>query len=113
MSETLVGLTIVAVGTSLPELVTSIVASIKKEDAIALGNVVGSNIFNIVFILGLSSAISPLTFDRTAITDMAVMFGSGLLIMIIALIGKKTTRIQGILMTFLYIAYFIYIIIRN
>ncbi len=113
MSETLVGLTIVAVGTSLPELVTSIVASIKKEDAIALGNVVGSNIFNIVFILGLSSAISPLTFDRTAITDMAVMFGSGLLVMIIALIGKKTTRIQGILMTFLYIAYFIYIIIRN
>lgn len=63
MSETLVGLTIVAVGTSLPELVTSVVASIKKENDIAIGNVIGSNIFNIIFILGLSSTISNLTLD--------------------------------------------------
>lgn len=64
MSETLVGLTIVAVGTSLPELVTSVVASVKKENDIAIGNVIGSNIFNIVFILGVSSAVGSLTLRR-------------------------------------------------
>lgn len=113
MSEALVGLTIVAVGTSLPELVTSIVAAAKKENGIAVGNVIGSNIFNIIFILGLSSAISPLTFDYEILTDMLVMLGSGIIMLIIALTLKKTTRWSGIVMTLMYVGYLSYIIIRN
>lgn len=113
MSEVLVGLTIVAVGTSLPELVTSVVASVKKENDIAIGNVIGSNIFNIIFILGLSSAITPLSIDGAALVDMLVMLGSGVLILIIALFSKRTARWQGAIMLALYVAYLTYIIIRN
>ncbi len=113
MSESLVGLTIVAVGTSLPELVTSIVAAVKKENDIAVGNVIGSNIFNIVFILGISSAISAPTVSSGTLIDMAVMAGSGVLILVIALCRKQTSRWQGALMTALYVAYLAYIIVRN
>lgn len=113
MSETLVGLTIVAVGTSLPELVTSVVASIKKENDIAIGNVIGSNIFNIIFILGLSSTISNLTLDWAALTDILVMFGSGVIILLIALFSKKMYRWQGVITVLLYVGYVVYIIIRN
>lgn len=113
MSETLVGLTIVAVGTSLPELVTSVVASIKKENDIAIGNVIGSNIFNIIFILGLSSTISNLTLDWSALTDLLVMLGSGVIILLIALFSKKMYRWQGTITVLLYVGYVVYIIIRN
>lgn len=115
MSEVLVGLTIVAVGTSLPELVTSIVASVKKENDIAIGNVIGSNIFNIVFILGLSSSIHPLAIDPATLVDLLVMLGSGLILLGIALLSKKeqTTRWEGIVMILLYVGYVAYIIIRN
>lgn len=113
MSESLVGLTIVAVGTSLPELVTSITASIKKENDIAIGNVIGSNIFNIIFILGLSSTISPLTLDRAALVDMLVMFGSGVILLLVALFSKKMQRWQGAVTLLLYVGYLTYIIIRN
>lgn len=113
MSEALVGLTIVAVGTSLPELVTSIVASIKKENDIAIGNVIGSNIFNIIFILGLSSTISNLTLDWATLTDMLVMLSSGIVILLIALFSKKMQRWQGAITVMIYIGYLAYIIIRN
>lgn len=113
MSQSLVGLTIVAVGTSLPELVTSIVASIKKENDIAIGNVIGSNIFNVIFILGLSSTISGLTLDRTALVDMLVMLGSGIAVLIVALFSKKMQRWQGAVAVLLYAGYLAYIIIRN
>lgn len=113
MSETLVGLTIVAVGTSLPELVTSVVASVKKENDIAIGNVIGSNIFNIIFILGLSSTISNLTLDWAALTDLLVMLGSGVIILSIALFSKKMYRWQGAITVLLYVGYVVYIIIRN
>lgn len=113
MSESLVGLTIVAVGTSLPELVTSITASVKKENDIAIGNVIGSNIFNIIFILGLSSTISPLALDKSALVDMLVMFGSGVILLLIALFSKKMQRWQGAVTLLLYIGYLTYIIIRN
>ena len=114
MSETLVGLTIVAVGTSLPELVTSVVASLKKENEIAIGNVVGSNIFNIIFILGLSSTIRelPLLFNPDMI-DMLVMLVSGLVIMLSSFIFKKFHRVNGILIFTMYVCYLTYIIIRN
>lgn len=113
MSETLVGLTIVAVGTSLPELVTSVVASIKKENDIAIGNVIGSNIFNIIFILGLSSTISNLTIDWSALTDLLVMLGSGVIVLLIALSSIKMQRWQGAITVLLYVGYIVYIIIRN
>ena len=113
MSETLVGLTIVAVGTSLPELVTSVVASIKKENDIAVGNVVGSNIFNVIFILGMSSAVSSLTIGRETLVDMLVMLGSGVIVLITAMCCKKIHRWQGALMTLMYVGYLTYIIIRN
>lgn len=113
MSESLVGLTIVAVGTSLPELVTSIVASVKKENDIAIGNVIGSNIFNIIFILGLSSTISTLTLDWASLVDMLVMLGSGITVLFIAIFSKKMQRWQGAVTLLLYIGYLTYIIIRN
>ena len=113
MSEALVGLTIVAVGTSLPELVTSVVAAIKKEDDIAIGNVVGSNIFNQIFILGMASTISPLTVAQTAFADMLVMIGTGVILLIISLMGKKIKRWQGAVMIMAYIAYLTFIIIRG
>ena len=113
MSEALIGLTIVAVGTSLPELVTSVVAAVKKENDIAIGNVVGSNIFNMVFILGSASTIKSLTMSPSLIFDIIVMILAGLIIMGVALFCKKTKRWQGIIMLLLYVAYVVYIIIRN
>lgn len=113
MSEALVGLTIVAVGTSLPELVTSIVASIKKENDIAIGNVVGSNIFNVIFILGASSTITSLTFDNIVLFDMAVMLVSAVLLFVFSLFNDKINRKEGIFFILIYVAYLSYIIIRN
>lgn len=113
MSQSLVGLTIVAVGTSLPELVTSIVASIKKENDIAVGNVIGSNIFNVVFILGTSAAISPLTLASGALVDMLVLLGTALLLMGFSLFSKNIKRWQGVLMVLAYVGYTAYIIIRG
>ncbi len=113
MSETLVGLTIIAVGTSLPELVTSVTAAIKKENDIAVGNVIGSNIFNVIFILGISSTISPLAVSSAILLDTLVMLGSGLIVMLIALFSKKMTKWQGGLMVLAYVGYLTYIIIRN
>lgn len=113
MSESLVGLTIVAVGTSLPELVTSIVASVKKENDIAIGNVVGSNIFNIVFILGTSAVIRPLGFGIASTVDLAVMFASGVIVLLFSLFGAKIRRWQGALLVAMYAGYLAYIIVRN
>lgn len=113
MSEMLVGLTIVAVGTSLPELVTSIAAALKKQSEIALGNIVGSNIFNILFVLGASSVITPLTFDTKVFTDVFFM----LIITIILLVFSRTKltigKREGFVLMLIYIGYLIYIIIRN
>ena len=113
MSETLVGLTIVAFGTSLPELVTSAVASIKKENDIAIGNVIGSNVLNVIFILGMSSTISSLSLASSVMLDMLVMLLGGLIIFGISLFSKKLKRWQGIILFLLYVAYIVYIIIRN
>lgn len=113
MSEALVGLTIVAVGTSLPELVTSVVATYKKELDIAIGNVIGSNIFNVIFILGLSSTISNLTVNQEQLTDMLVMLGTSLAVLIIAFTSKKLHKWQGALLFLAYVVYLTFIIIRN
>ena len=120
MSETLVGLTIVAVGTSLPELVTSVVASIKKENDIAIGNVIGSNIFNILFILGVSSSISNLEISQAvslgfseSLADLLVLLLSGVLVLIISRLGKNIKKWQGVIFIVLYVAYITYIILRE
>ena len=120
MSEALVGLTIVAVGTSLPELVTSVVASIKKERDIAIGNVIGSNIFNILFILGVSSTIKPLAISQVvslginiALFDLIVLIISGVAILLISRTTKTLKKWQGIIFVLMYIAYVAYIIIRD
>ncbi len=113
MSETLVGLTIVAVGTSLPELVTSVTAALKKQVEIALGNIIGSNIFNIFFILGTSAAIHPLTVDSKIFMDVWVMILVSVFLMILARTKYKISRIEGSVLTVIYIIYVIYIILRN
>ena len=117
MSEKLVGLTIVAIGTSLPELVTSIVAALKGEKEIALGNVLGSNIFNILLILGASATIMPIPVGRPLAVDFLFFIGITLFIGLLIFFNKneekKLTRGEGILLILLYIAYVAYIIMRN
>lgn len=113
MSELLIGLTIVAVGTSLPELVTSFVASKKGENDIAVGNVIGSNIFNIIFILGFSGMISPLSLTSNSWFDVIVMAIAIFMIFIFALKKGKVNRIEGSIMMVLYIAYLTYIALRD
>ena len=109
----MVGLTIVAIGTSLPELVTSIVAAVKKENDIAVGNVIGSNIFNVLLILGSTSTILPLTLTNDSLVDLVVLFVSGLFVFVISRFSKNIKKWQGALFVLLYIAYFVYVIIRG
>ncbi|MDL4841973.1 calcium/sodium antiporter [Aquibacillus rhizosphaerae] len=113
MSETLVGLTIVAVGTSLPELVTSVTAALKKQTEIALGNIVGSNIFNIFFILGASATIHPLAVDSKIFVDMWLMVFVTFLLLILSRTQHRISKIEGIILTIIYIIYLAFIIIRN
>ena len=117
MSEKLVGLTIVAVGTSLPELVTSIVAALKGENDIALGNVLGSNIFNLVLILGASATISPITVSGVMLIDFIILIAVTLFIGALIFFNKKEDkrlgRLEGIILVVIYVAYLAYIIMRN
>ncbi|MED1606889.1 calcium/sodium antiporter [Cytobacillus kochii] len=113
MSETLVGLTIVAIGTSLPELVTSITAALKKESEIALGNIVGSNIFNILFVLGASATISPLAVNDKVFIDVILMIILTVVLFIFSRTRFKIGKREGLILVFAYIIYLVYIIIRN
>ena len=113
MSELLVGLTVVSIGTSLPELVTSIVAAKKGENDIAVGNAIGSSLFNVVLILGLSCTVRPMNIELSTIVDIAVMFASALLIFFMAFGKAEVNRWKGILFILIYVAYFVYIILRN
>jgi cation:H+ antiporter len=112
MSDTLVGLTIVAIGTSLPELATSITATKKGDAGIALGNAVGSCFFNILFILGMASTITPINAVPELIIDTAILIATTVAILFFAKSGKKTTRLEGILCVIGYVIYSIYIIMR-
>ena len=111
-SETLIGVTVVAIGTSLPELVTSIMAARKGENDIAVGNVIGSNIFNILFIISAASIINPLTLDMESLIDMIIMFAVTVMVYLFAVTKKKITRVEGGIMTAMYVAYTAYAIIR-
>ena len=111
MSETLIGLTIVAVGTSLPELVTSVVASRKGENGLAVGNVVGSNIFNLLLILGVSSTIHPISVNFASMVDFVILIATSILVYIFAL-TKKINRIEGIVMVLAYVATVVFAVLR-
>jgi len=112
MAETLVGLTVVAIGTSLPELVTTLIASKKKQNEMAIGNVIGSNIFNIIFVLGISGVVAPLTISSYAIVDLFVVLFSTLLVFIFVLKGKLSKKHSITLLT-IYGLYLLYLVLRT
>ena len=112
MTETLIGLTVVALGTSLPELVTSIVAARKGETSLAVGNVVGSNIFNLLFILGVSTSIHPITVNAASIYDMAILIFVSCMTLFFSVTGRSIKRLEGLIMLACYIGATIFAIVR-
>ena len=112
VSQNFIGLTIVAMGTSLPELVTSIVAARKNEVDMALGNVIGSNIFNILLVLGVAAAISPVKFLTDNIIDTVVLIAMSLVVLVFAWTSKMIDRREGATMLGMYAVYMAYICIR-
>jgi cation:H+ antiporter len=114
LSETLVGLTIVAIGTSLPELVVSVASAIKGEGEILVGNIVGSNVFNILLILGISSLLGNLTVDvSNYMVDLLAINFVAFLLLLISLFKKKLTRFDGILFLFIYAIYIGFVMMRK
>lgn len=112
MTETLIGLTVVAIGTSLPELVTSIVAARKGETDMAVGNVIGSNIFNILFILGISSMIRPISVNMASVYDIIILIFVNIITLIFSITAKKIQRREGAVLLLLYIFSVLFAIFR-
>lgn len=114
VSEAVIGLTIVAVGTSLPELATSIVAALKNEPGLAIGNVIGSNIFNVLLVLGASATIIPLPFGNITYVDLLTLVGASVLFLVFGQLFKRRTitRAEGGVMFACYLAYTVYLIIN-
>ena len=112
MSEHFIGLTIIAIGTSLPELVTSVIAARKGESDIALGNVIGSNIFNIAFVLGASATISPMTVNIISVYDVIILLFVSVLTLIFAKTQRRFSRLEGLSMLAMYAVYCGYILVR-
>lgn len=110
LSERFIGLTIVALGTSLPELFTSVSAAIKGKADIAIGNIVGSNIFNILFVVGTAALITPVVFAPGFVIDTVVAIAAGVLLLLCVLRKQKLTRIGGIIMLICYGGYFVYLL---
>jgi cation:H+ antiporter len=115
LSESFIGLTIVAIGTSLPELVTSVTAARRKNIDIAVGNVVGSNIFNLLWILGISATINPLPFDMLSNSDIGMMIFASTLLILAMPFGKKNAidRWNGVIFLLVYAAYIYFLIQRG
>ena len=112
LSQNLIGLTIVACGTSLPELVTSVVAAKKNELDMALGNVIGSNIFNILFVLGIAAAMSPMGFIMENVIDIIILMVLSLVVWGFAWTKQKLDKKEGIAMLIMYAVYLVYICVR-
>ena len=110
MSERLIGLTIVAFGTSLPELVTSVTAAIKGKTDIAVGNIVGSNVFNILFVVGTSALITPVVYSSGFLIDSIAAIAAAVLLFICVIRRQKMGRLAGVVMLLGYAAYFVYLI---
>lgn len=112
MSERFIGLTIVALGTSLPELFTSVVAARRGKADIAIGNIVGSNIFNILFVVGISALILPVTFAPNFVIDTAIAIIAGVVLWVCVFKNRKLTRSGGVFMLICYAAYFMYLLLQ-
>lgn len=112
LSENLIGLTIVAMGTSLPELVTSVVATRKGQLDMAFGNVIGSNIFNILFVIGLAATVSPMAFIMENVIDLVILIVMSTIVLLMAVPKKRIGRAGGIFMLLIYAAYMVYICTR-
>ncbi len=112
MTETLIGLTIVAIGTSLPELVTSAVAAGKGETGMAIGNVIGSNIFNLLFILGISALIHPVSINMASVYDLMILVVVSGISYIVAFTSRRIARGEGILMLMIYAADVVFAVLR-
>lgn len=110
--DAIVAATMIAIGTSLPELVTSIVATKKGDSGLALGNAIGSNLFNILFILGMSAVISPLHVLGESVIDTVLLLGSAILLFVFARTGRRMTRSEGAACVLLYVAYTAYLFVR-
>lgn len=111
VSERVIGLTIVAIGTSLPELVTSVIAARKGESDIAIGNIVGSNIFNVLFVLGVAGVILPIPFNQAFLFDGAIAILAVIMLWIFTFRKKQLTKIPGAIFVLVYLAYIVYLII--
>ena len=112
VSQNVIALTIVAIGTSLPELVTSAVAARKGESDIAIGNVVGSNIFNIFFILGISAVVSPISYGFDSFIDIIIMLISSVMVYVLTLKNFRIGNKKGLILLGSYVAYMLYILMR-
>ncbi len=112
LSETLIGLTVVAIGTSLPELITSVVAAKKGENDIAVGNIVGSGIFNVLFVMGISGVIYPIDIDVAYYTDLWILLAAMLIVVPMMYTSKKISRFEGVVMMLGYVGYTAFIIMR-
>ena len=112
LSQTFIGLSIVALGTSLPELVTSMVAAKKGENDLALGNVVGSNIFNILLILGASASIMPITVNSFAVQDTMILIVASFLVYVCSISRKGLSKLEGCMFVLFYAGFFVYILTR-
>ena len=110
LSERIIGLTIVALGTSLPELVTSVTAAMKGNSDIAVGNIVGSNLFNIMFVVGITALITPVVYSASFLVDSVVAVASAVLLLLCVLPQARLGRKSGLLMLLCYGAYFVYLI---
>lgn len=110
MSESTVGLTVVATATSLPELITSVVAALKKNSSIAIGNVLGSNILNIFMVLGVSSLITPLPFDSKMNQQLLILFAANAIMLTVVFTGKgrKISRFEGFILTLGYVGFMLF-----
>lgn len=115
VSDAVIGLTIVAVGTSLPELATSVVAAVKRKPGLAVGNVIGSNIFNVLLILGTASVIRPLPFGEVSELDLNVLMGASVLFWVFGWLFRRRmiTRPEGFIMAACYIAYMVYLVMTS
>lgn len=112
LSQTLVGLTVVALGTSLPELVTSIVASRKGENGLALGNVIGSNIFNILMVLAVSAVVKPIAVNVFAVIDAMCLLAFSAIVWILCRSKQQISRLEGAVVLLMYAGYLVYICVR-
>ena len=115
LSEALIALFMIALGTSLPELVTGVIAAVKRQSGLLIGNIIGSNVFNIFLILGVCASISPITFDKTLNIDLYILLLTGLTLVGLSILPKQHyfTRYKGILLLALYVIYILFIFNRG